>query len=780
MKKTIWLNLTLLGMLCIMLLAPAAPTIPVWYTNVQAAPADPATPCSEAVDLVFVLDTTGSMGGALASINHKIADFLSQIDTLSKDVRIGLVVLKSGDDFEDQVYVIRDLSDATNDLNDTTDDLIEDIRKLQAEGGARPPEPSDEALNTVINNLRASDREQGQQINDFTGTWRDDAKKIIVLVTDAEPGGFDDMFDAQDELHARQRADEAASKGIEIVSIFVPTAHATAKPETAQKTRTIMEHYADHTGGLFFESDTTGSNVGEKLEGLLKLCEPEREPEQDPPYPPPEPGRPDVWMRDNTDDVGREPSSGTAWSSPDIKVCGNPNGCPVSENPIAGYDGNYVFITLHNNGPNTRTPPQPAQGSLYLYVTRAGGAAHWVPGAPDDQLRIGDWTLIGSMPNISIPANQATRTVVIPWTADKIPATGHYCLLARWVSADDPMTFAETSHTIQNAQNNNNIAWRNVDAVPMQPGLTTTARYIVRAPAEDMPTDVVIRPSRTFPGKIIVTPGNLANPAEIIGEGIIERTARTLTIAPQGGRLIDLRPRVIGDPIWLTFEITDRTEPGQIFVDVVQEAVLPGSNGIKQDIGGVRYTIDIIAPDAPPVATTPAIRLTDEGIRLSWPHFLPNKVYEIWRSPSPVFVPGAPGTVRLGQVAAPADVTQAGIYIDTTIRSRTEKAYYIIRSINPGGQTADSRIVTVTLPVQQPSTPPEPSTTPVTPTPDPSCQALEPVTQMVDMLNQSEATITIPADAQQIVLKVGGQAGNRITHRNRPNRSPSILRTVLR
>jgi hypothetical protein len=45
------------------------------------------------------------------------------------------------------------------------------------------------------------------------------------------------------------------------------------------------------------------------------------------------------------------------------------------------------------------------------------------------------------------------------------PGTGHYCIVARWVSAQDPMSFIEGTGIGANTRNNNNIAWRNMNVV---------------------------------------------------------------------------------------------------------------------------------------------------------------------------------------------------------------------------------------------------------------------------------------------------------------------------
>ncbi|MFD7656525.1 hypothetical protein ACFV4N_21350 [Actinosynnema sp. NPDC059797] len=152
------------------------------------------------------------------------------------------------------------------------------------------------------------------------------------------------------------------------------------------------------------------------------------------------PVTPDVFMRDNLSDSGAEPGSGDIWSSPDIVVCGTPAKCAadVSITPGQTY---YVFVTAYKNGQGD------VPGVLHLYHTRAGGNASWPSG----------WQEIGWY-GTTITA--ATHTFMFQWTVPN--DWRHYCLLARWESAADPMTFTEGVSTEDNTRRNNNIAWHNV------------------------------------------------------------------------------------------------------------------------------------------------------------------------------------------------------------------------------------------------------------------------------------------------------------------------------
>jgi hypothetical protein len=157
--------------------------------------------------------------------------------------------------------------------------------------------------------------------------------------------------------------------------------------------------------------------------------------------------RTDAYTMDASDDAGYEPSLSVLpiWASPDIKVCNTAVLCPVSQNPIVGST-NYVFITLRNPGPYGSGA---STGVMNVYWTNPSGATVWPT----------DWTLIGSQ---SVTAYPGITTITIPWTS--VPGPGHFCLLSRWVSPTDPMTF-EGPNTQANTKANNNISWRNVNTV---------------------------------------------------------------------------------------------------------------------------------------------------------------------------------------------------------------------------------------------------------------------------------------------------------------------------
>ncbi|MGH2402405.1 MAG: hypothetical protein ACRDE6_06805, partial [Candidatus Limnocylindria bacterium] len=107
----------------------------------------------------------------------------------------------------------------------------------------------------------------GQQNGDFDGVFRAAAVKIVILVTDALPGGFDDTFTAGvDDVNAHARALEAAGAGILISAIYVPTDGSDAA-EAA-----IMMDYATTTGGAFIETNADGTGTANAIASIIENC----------------------------------------------------------------------------------------------------------------------------------------------------------------------------------------------------------------------------------------------------------------------------------------------------------------------------------------------------------------------------------------------------------------------------------------------------------------------------------------------------------------------------
>lgn len=206
------------------------------------------------IDVAFVIDDTGSMGGTLTNIKNEFANVISTVQSASgNDYRLALVT------FKDDVTV-REVFAPNNQAS-----ITPKINALSAGGGSNAPEASDEAMNTVVNALTTAGRPQ--QNSDFSPAFRASALKIAVLVTDALPAGFDDDFDAGvDDARAQTVANQAASQGIRISAVYVPIGGADSTE------RSIMQGYASTTGGIFVETSGSGVGAGAALTNIIAAC----------------------------------------------------------------------------------------------------------------------------------------------------------------------------------------------------------------------------------------------------------------------------------------------------------------------------------------------------------------------------------------------------------------------------------------------------------------------------------------------------------------------------
>jgi Mg-chelatase subunit ChlD len=150
-------------------------------------------PVRPQVEVVFCLDTTGSMGGLIDAAKKKIWSISNQIasGTPTPQVKIGLVAFRDrGDEYITRVF----------DLTDDLDGIHQSLMKLQANGGGDTPESVNQALREAVTKIK----------------WSDNKKtlKLIFLVGDAPP-----HMDYKDDVKYQDTCKLAVTQGIIINTV---------------------------------------------------------------------------------------------------------------------------------------------------------------------------------------------------------------------------------------------------------------------------------------------------------------------------------------------------------------------------------------------------------------------------------------------------------------------------------------------------------------------------------------------------------------------------------
>jgi hypothetical protein len=175
------------------------------------------------VELVFALDTTGSMSGLIDGAKRKIwsmAQFIAQGQP-KPDVRIGLVAYRDiGDAYVTRFY----------DLSDDLDTVFEHLSSFEAAGGGDTPEHVSKALYDAI----------------YKTSWTQDqtALKQVYLVGDAPP--HTDYADGFDYKKIAKHAHE--------LGIHINTIRCGSDPETAM----VWNQISNSAAGEYASIDQSG------------------------------------------------------------------------------------------------------------------------------------------------------------------------------------------------------------------------------------------------------------------------------------------------------------------------------------------------------------------------------------------------------------------------------------------------------------------------------------------------------------------------------------------
>lgn len=216
-------------------------------------------PCG-CMDIVFVQDTTGSMGPPINNVKAGLANIVNAAVVASGgDVRFGLVTFSApGGCGGDGVEVNLPFTTSIPTITAAISGLI-------ASGGCGEPESSDEALNyTVTGSTPCSLLAPLGPL----GPYRSNCVKIAIVDTDARPGGCDDTFTpGVDDVNAASVATAAAANGIKVSAVYNET-----NPGLSPTIVPIMQNYATATGGEYVQTPSDGSGTDVAIEDVIAHC----------------------------------------------------------------------------------------------------------------------------------------------------------------------------------------------------------------------------------------------------------------------------------------------------------------------------------------------------------------------------------------------------------------------------------------------------------------------------------------------------------------------------
>jgi Mg-chelatase subunit ChlD len=199
-----------------------------------------ALPQKPRLDVLFLLDATGSMGDEISQIQNTIASIAERVDGIEPrpDLRFGLVAYRDrGDEYVTRVY-------------DFTPDVAQFqqlLASVRADGGGDTPESLNEGLHNAIQSVG----------------WADDAVRLAFLVADAPP-----HLDYPQDYDYIKEARVAVSKGIKIYTI--------AASNTEDDAEYIFRQLAQQTMGHFiFLTYQPGQNAGTPGETTTHQVDPE-------------------------------------------------------------------------------------------------------------------------------------------------------------------------------------------------------------------------------------------------------------------------------------------------------------------------------------------------------------------------------------------------------------------------------------------------------------------------------------------------------------------------
>ena len=195
---------------------------------------------SKALDLMLMIDTTGSMWDELAYLQAELEDVITQVKNDNGNIPVRVSVNFYRDEYDD--YIIREF-EFTEDINS----VIDTIRAQNAEGGGDTPEAVHTALASAVKEHE----------------WNDNATKLMFFVLDAPPHDDSQIIGQVNSL-----VSDAAEEGIRIIPV--------ASSGIDKSTEYLLRTMAFSTGGTYTFLTNDSGIGGDHIEPTIGEYEVEK------------------------------------------------------------------------------------------------------------------------------------------------------------------------------------------------------------------------------------------------------------------------------------------------------------------------------------------------------------------------------------------------------------------------------------------------------------------------------------------------------------------------
>lgn len=236
-----------------------------------------AIPCNKAMDVVFLLDYTGSMGNDMNTLKSNVALISSKVVTESGgDYRLAAVLidqkssapsywtgnnttvsnLPSANKYNSgNIWLSAFIPFASTNKSDFDTKISyingpdNNATNMVLGTGIGGPEPNDTAIDRVIN-------------NNLAGSFRSGVTRMVILITDNSPDGDgDDTFNGAEETTRMGTLSNNAVSNVCTISVLGSINNNTSADGTTT-THAIYNGYANNTGGLTNFSANPSGIVG--------------------------------------------------------------------------------------------------------------------------------------------------------------------------------------------------------------------------------------------------------------------------------------------------------------------------------------------------------------------------------------------------------------------------------------------------------------------------------------------------------------------------------------